>query len=99
MDKDTEYIVLPSEKEIKADWEEYHKLLDWAHTLSQDQMAFLCNAGWYNDTIRGYLIAAAREAEFTDKQIQQLLNGLRWALSEKTKADADEVYRRFYEKR
>lgn len=97
MDKDTEYIVLPTEEEIKADLEKYQKLLDWAHTLSPDQKDFLFNAGWYNDTIRGYLIAAAREAEFTDEQIHQLLIGLKWALSEKTKADADEVYRRFYE--
>ena len=95
MDKDTEYIVIPSEEEIKADFEKYGKMLAWAHTLSQEQMDFLCNCGWYNNTIRGYLIAAAREAEFSDEQIRQLLSGLRWAFSEKTKADADEISNRF----
>lgn len=76
-------------------------------SLTDEQKAYLCDAGVYNDTIGGYLIAACKIArtlepdspedavKLTDEQIRTLLQGLRWALSEKDKEQADKLYREF----
>ena len=69
-----------------------HELMSWARSLTQDQIDFLFNGGWYNNTIKGYVIAAAKDADFTDKQIEDLLAGMLSALSEKDKAAADKLY-------
>lgn len=87
-----EYIELPSEEETRELWKKQDELLKWAQSLTKEQIDFLCDGGWYNGTIKGYLIAAAREADFTDKQVNELLGGLRWAFSKKNKADADKIY-------
>ena len=68
------------------------ELLKWAQTLSQEQVNFLFNGGWYNSTIKGYLIAAAQNADFTKEQTKELLDGLRHALDVKDKTDADTIY-------
>lgn len=72
------------------------ELYRWANSLTQSQIDYLCNGGWYNCTIKGYLISAALEAGFTDEQISELLDGLRWAFSLKDKSDADKVYREWF---
>lgn len=72
------------------------ELYRWANSLTQSQIDYLCNGGWYNCTIKGYLISAAQEAGFTDEQISELLDGLRWAFSLKDKSDADKVYREWF---
>lgn len=71
------------------------ELYNWANSLTQSQIDYLCNGGWYNNTIKGYLISAAQEAGFTNEQISELLNGLRFAFSLKDKADADRIYHDF----
>ena len=73
----------------------YNELLEWARSLTKNQIEFLCNGGWYNDTIKGYLIAAADNAGMDREQIHKLLNGLEWAFSEKTMRDAAETYDSF----
>lgn len=88
---DNEWITLPTDKEVKEMFAKQKELYRWARSLTQDQIDYLCNGGWYNDAIRGYLIAAARNADFTDEQIKNLLGGLRFALSEKNKNDAEKV--------
>ena len=87
--------------------EKHKSLLQWALSLTDEQKDFLFNAGFYNDTVKGYLIAAAINArslepdEEKDKafltygQIKTLLSGLEWAFSEKNKAAADELYSNF----
>ena len=81
-----------SEEERKQLVEQYRKDLAWARSLSEEQIHYLCDAGWYNNTIKGYLIAAARNAEFSDEDIRKLLNGLRWAFSEKNAEEAEKIY-------
>lgn len=71
------------------------ELYNWANSLTQSQIDYLCNGGWYNDTIKGYLISAAQEVGFTNEQILELLNGLRFAFSLKDKAYADRLYHDF----
>lgn len=76
----------------KKHLQEYRKLLSWAQSLTREQIDFLCDGGWYNNTMKGYLIIAAKEAGFTDEQIDNLLQGLRMAFSKKNKSDADAVF-------
>ena len=81
-----------SESDIQKEHEE---LMNWANSLSDKQLDFLCDGGWYNNTIRGYLISAAQNAEFSNEQINELLNGLRMAFSLKNKEDAEKISNNF----
>ncbi|MBQ6946072.1 MAG: ParB N-terminal domain-containing protein [Ruminococcus sp.] len=80
------------EKYISESVKNEMELMNWAMSLSKEQIAYLCNGGWYNNTIKGYLISAAKKADFSNEQIKLLLNGVRFALSELDKNDADNVY-------
>lgn len=91
IDERDEWIELPTDEEIKGLFAKEKELFEWAQSLTQEQIDYLCNGGWYNNTIRGYLIAAARNADFTDEEIKNLLGGLRFALSEKNKNEAEQV--------
>lgn len=81
-----------TEEERKAFWEHEKALLKWAQSLSQEQIDYLCNGGWYNNTMKGYLIAAAQNADLDREQTDKLLQGLGWAFSDIGKADADKIY-------
>ena len=96
IDEREELIELPTDEEIKEVFAKERKLLAWAQSLTQEQIDYLCNGGWYNNTIRGYLIAAAKNADFDDEEIKNLLGGLRFALSEKNKKEAEQVSDGFY---
>ena len=74
---------------------EYNQLMTWAESLTEKQINFLCDNCYYNDTIKGYLIEAGRNAGLDREAIKELLNGLRLALSEKTKEEAEKVYMDF----
>ena len=90
-----EKIILPTKEELEHSKREFREMMQWANSLTDAQKDFLCNGGWYNNTIRGYLIAAAQYADFTDEQIKELLGGLRWAFSEKNRADAESISNKF----
>lgn len=93
--------------EMQRQADEHTKLYEWAWSLDKKQIDILCDMGYYNDTMKGYLIAAckiARDLEpdndknkvnLTDGQIKTLLQGMRWALDEKDKEGADELYKEF----
>ncbi|MBR4199963.1 MAG: ParB N-terminal domain-containing protein [Oscillospiraceae bacterium] len=83
---------ITSDEEAQNNVHSQRELLCWAQSLTQEQIDFLFNGGWYNNTLKGYVIAAAKDADFTDKQIEDLLTGVRFALSEKDKADAEKLY-------
>ena len=89
-------IPVETPEEREAFWKHQRELLAWAQSLDSEHINYLCDGGWYNDTIRGYLIAAARCADFSAEQIDKLVGGLRWAFSEKNKADADKVNEEYY---
>ncbi len=84
-------IVFPTPEQVEKWRKEDEEKMKWANSLTEEQIDFLCDGGWYNNTIRGYVIAAAREADFSHEQINQLLNGLRWAFSLKNKRDAEKI--------
>ena len=74
---------------------EHKEEMKWAQSLTQEEIDFLCDAGFYNDAIKGYLITAARNAGLDREQIKKLLDGLYWAFDEKDKVDAEEIYKNF----
>jgi len=74
---------------------EYNAKMDWANSLTKDQIDFLCDGGWYNNAMRGYLIKAAKYAEMDDKQISELLEGLDVAFDNYDKQDAEKTYANF----
>ena len=71
---------------------EFNEKMDWANSLTKDRIDFLCDGGWYNNAIRGYLIKAAKYAEMDDKQISELLEGLDVAFDNCDKRDAEKTY-------
>ena len=88
----TDELLTITDSERKAIVQNGIELIKWAHTLSKEQIAYLFNGGWYNDTIKGYLIASARNAELDEETIDRLLYGLNTAFSEYDKATAEKIY-------
>ena len=83
---------LPSDEDIRAAAEKQAKLTKWAQGVSQEQLQFLLDGGWYNSAIKGYVLLAAEEVGFTDEQKNMLLGGIMKALSNYNKAAAEEKY-------
>lgn len=82
----------PSDKDIRAAAEKQVKLTKWAQSISQEQLSFLLDGGWYNSAIKGYLLIAAEEANFTEEQTNMLLGGIMKALSNFNKVAAEKKY-------
>jgi hypothetical protein len=53
------------------------------------------NPGNFNDTCRGYLIRALKEAGINEEDRRKILNGLRWAFSELTMEEARREYEKY----
>ena len=82
----------PTDDDIKAAAEKQFKLTKWAQSISNEQLQFLLDGGWYNSAIKGYVLLAAEEVGFTDEQKNMLLGGIMKALSNYNKAAAEEKY-------
>ena len=57
--EDDEEIILPTPEQEEAWRKESAEKIEWANSLTEEQIDFLCDGGWYNNAIRGYVIAAA----------------------------------------
>ena len=88
-------IILPTQEEIEADRRKYNELLTWAQSLTAEQIAFLCNGGWYNATMKGYAIRAGREFGLDDDKIREFLRCMSYAHDVMDKDDADKLYMDF----
>lgn len=84
-----------SDDELTAATEAHLRLLAWAQSLTPQQIAYLCDGGWYNVAIRGYLVAAAQNAGMNREQISLLLDGLRCAFEDMDMRDAETRYQQF----
>ena len=74
---------------------EHKAKMKWGQSLNKEEINVLCDAGFYNDAIKGYLITAAKNAGLDREQTKKLLDGLYWAFDEKDKVDAEEIYKNF----
>lgn len=63
--------------------------------LTDEQRHALCDMGYFNTVIYGYLIEAMKNADFTREQTVAAIRGLREALDVTTAAEAEEAYRNF----
>lgn len=88
-------IILPTQEEIEADRRKYNELLAWAQSLTAEQIAFLCNGGWFNNAAKGYCIRAAKEMELTEDQTRELLRCYSYALDMMDKEEAEKIYIEF----
>lgn len=62
--------------------------------LSKAQRYELCDMGFFNTVIQGYLIKAMDNAGFTTEQIAAAMKGLHGALDTMTAAEAEETARK-----
>jgi hypothetical protein len=53
----------------------------------------LCDMGYYNDAMKGYMIEGMRIMDFSESEIRRAVLGMRKAMDEKTAEEAEEVYR------
>ena len=68
-----------------------------ALALTHEERMHICDMGFYNDVIKGYLIVAMRNKGFKTEEIKRALNGLKWAFDDKTADEATAVYNNFSE--
>ena len=78
-----------SEEKVKAIFEKKRMMDQKAFSLTEEERMHMCDMGFYNDVIRGYLIRAMKEADFQKEEIMRALSGLRWALDSMTAAEAE----------
>ena len=74
---------------------EYVKDMAKAVSLTPNQRYLLCDLGYYNEIIRGYLIRAMQGAGFAHEQIEKALIGLDHAFDDTTAAEAQQGYKDF----
>lgn len=75
--------------------DEYNRQLSWVRSLPEKDVNFLCDGGWYNDAMKGYMIRACHIAGYDYDQTSELLRALRLALSEINCSEARKEYMDF----
>lgn len=68
------------------------ELMSAALSIPKEVRYKLCDMGYYNDAMKGYLIAGMRSAGFTDSEIGRAVLGMRSAHDELTAEEAERVY-------
>ena len=63
-----------------------------ASRIPPDVRMMLCDMGYYNDVMKGYLIVGMRKMGFTESEIRKAILGMRAAMDEKTAEEAEKVY-------
>ena len=64
-------------------------------SLTQAQRYLLCDLGYYNDVIRGYLILALQDAGFGREEIEKSLGCLSGVFDDCSAQEARQVYQKF----
>lgn len=68
------------------------ELLSQAARVPKEVRYKLCDMGYYNDVMKGYLIVGMRNAGFSESDIGKAVRGMRAAHDEKTAEEAERVY-------
>ena len=79
-------------EEIEAAREKHRKMDEKAFSLTEEERMHICDMGFYNDVIRGYLIKAMQNADFEKKDISKALRGLHHAFDEMDAMRAEQLY-------
>lgn len=81
-----------TEEELRAAREKHRMMDEKAYALSEEERMHICDMGFYNDVIRGYLIKAMENADFEKKEISRALRGLHHAFDDMDAARAEQHY-------
>lgn len=81
-----------AKEEIKAAREKHRLMDEKAFALSEEERMHICDMGFYNDVIRGYLMKAMQEANFEEKEISRALRGLHHAFDDMDATRAEQLY-------
>jgi hypothetical protein len=72
---------------------EERELMAAAVAVPKEVRYKLCDMGYYNDAMKGYMIAGMRTMGFSESEIRRAVLGMRNAQDEKTAEEAEKVYR------
>ena len=72
--------------------EKHRQMDEKAFALTEEERMHICDMGFYNDVIRGYLIKAMENADFEDKEISRALRGLHHAFDDMDATRAEKLY-------
>ena len=81
-----------TEEELRAAREKVRRMDEKAYALLDEERMHICDMGFYNDVIRGYLIKAMQTAVFEEKEISRALRGLHWAFDDMDATRAEQIY-------
>jgi hypothetical protein len=79
-------------EEIKAARAKHRLMDEKAFALTEEERMHICDMGFYNDVIRGYLIRAMENVGFEKKDISRALRGLHHAFDDMDATRAEELY-------
>ena len=79
-------------EEIKAAREKHRLMDEKAFAFSEEERMHICDMGFYNDVIRGYLIKAMENTGFEKKEISRALRGLHHAFDDMDATRAEQHY-------
>ena len=70
----------------------HRQMNEKAFALTEEERMHICDMGFYNDVIRGYLVKAMQNADFEDKEISRALRGLHRAFDDMDAERAEQLY-------
>lgn len=68
------------------------ELMAAAAAVPEEVRYRLCDIGYYNDAMKGYMIEGMRIMGFSDADIRKAVLGMRRAMDEKTAEEAERIY-------
>lgn len=68
------------------------ELMSQAASVPPEVRTKLCDMGYYNDAMKGYLIEGMRRMGFSESDIRRAVLGMRSAQDELTAEEAEKVY-------
>lgn len=89
---DTMRILKRGDRGEMSDIEKRKQMDEKAFALTDEERMHICDMGFYNDVIRGYLIKAMQNADFEEKEISRALRGLHWAFDDVDATRAEKLY-------
>ena len=81
-----------TEEELRAAREKVRRMDEKVYSLLDEERKHICDMGFYNDVIRGYLIKAMENVGFEEKEISRALRGLHHAFDDMDAARAEQHY-------
>lgn len=81
-----------TEEELRAAREKRRLMEEKAYALLDEERKHICDMGFYNDVIRGYLIKAMENTGFEQKEISRALRGLHHAFDDMDAEQAEKLY-------